>query len=111
MVTHVLWWGGEEKIMHCLSIGAGRRLLALSVVCACSLFSFSIAGAAVLLNDTWADGNRSSTSLPTDSPTWVGVSTSDGGAGVTVTPGKLANGIGTTSRKNWTYFTSDLSAP
>src|SRR5205085_9140838 len=32
-------------------------------------------------------------------------------AGVTVTPGKLANGVGTSSRKNWTYFTSDLSAP
>src|SRR5262245_16543208 len=70
----------------------------------------SLCHAGVLLNDSWTDGDRSNTALPNDSATYVGVSTSDGGS-LAVVPGALKNVMGTSSRKNWTYFTSDFSVP
>jgi len=63
----------------------------------------------ILLNDTWADGNRTSTSLPSDSPTWIGQSAGNGSN--SVSPGSLDFVLPTNSLKAWTYFTSDNSAP
>ena len=76
------------------------------IVCAAA----PLCQAGVLLNDSWTDGDRTNTALPNDSATYVGVSTSDGGA-LNVVPGALQNVMGTSSRKNWTYFTSNLSVP
>ncbi len=63
----------------------------------------------LLLDDTWADGNRSSVNLPTDSPTWIGQTAGNGSNNVS--PGSLNFVLPTNSLKVWTYFTSDLSAP
>ena len=63
------------------------------------VFAASHANAALLLNDSFTDGDRTNVNLPTDSPMYVGVSSSDGGS-LTVSPGKLANVIGTGSRRN-----------
>ena len=58
----------------------------------------------VLLDDTWADGSRTETSLPTESAVWAG------------TPGNVTMGTGSllytqsgSSEKLWTYFTPDGS--
>jgi hypothetical protein len=74
------------------------------------ILAASLCQASTLLNDSWTDGDRTNTALPNDSATYVGASTSDGGS-VTVVPGALQNLMGTSSRKNWTYFTSDLANP
>jgi hypothetical protein len=74
------------------------------------MLAASLCQAGVLLNDSWTDVDRTNTALPNNSATYVGVSTSDGGS-LTVIPGALQNVMGTSSRKNWTYFTSDLSNP
>ena len=83
----------------------------------CFAFALFVVGAlavrsnaAVLLNDSWADGSRTEANLPTESPVWAGVSGTDGGS-LAVTTGALQNTMGTSSRKIWTYFTSDNSAP
>src|SRR5581483_5667709 len=69
------------------------------------------ANATVLLNDTWADGTRTNTNLPTDSADYAGLTAGPPAATLTAAPGKLAAVPGTSSYKLWTYFTSDLSAP
>jgi hypothetical protein len=74
------------------------------------LAAASLCHATALLNDSWTDGDRTNTALPNDSATYVGVSSSDGGS-LSVVPGALKNVMGTSSRKNWTYFTSDFSVP
>ena len=48
--------------------------------------------------------------LPTESAVWAGVSATDGGS-LTTTTNALKEVIGTSSRKTWTYFTADSSAP
>src|SRR5262249_38444318 len=58
---------------------------------------------------TFADGNRSNTSLPTDSAVLIGQSAGNGSN--SVSPGALSFVLPTNSLKVWTYFTSDLSAP
>jgi hypothetical protein len=70
----------------------------------------TIARATILLNDSLADGTRTSTNLPTESPDYVGISNGSGGS-ATTTAGKLAFVQGTSSEKLWTYWTSDGSAP
>lgn len=79
----------------------------LAFQAAASLTSASFG--AVLLNDTWADGDRTNTNLPTDSPTWIGQSTGNGSN--SVSPGSLNFTLPTNSLKVWEYFTSDNSAP
>lgn len=74
------------------------------------ILAASLCQAGTLLNDSWTDGDRTNTALPNDSATYVGVSTSDGGS-LAVVPGALKNVMGTGSRKNWTYYTSNLSNP
>src|ERR1041384_8030214 len=63
--------------------------------------------AAVLLDDTWADGNRTNTSLPTDCAWFASSATS-----LTAAPGAMT-GIPSTisSRTWWTYFTTNAAAP
>jgi hypothetical protein len=75
----------------------------------------------VLLNDSFADGTRT-TSSGVVQPVWVGASTSDNTAYYTATTetlanaantvtGKMQNLIGTGSRKAWVYFTPDQQTP
>jgi hypothetical protein len=71
------------------------------------LVVFLACGAAygeVLLDDTWADGTRTDTSLPNESAVWAGHP-----AEVTVAVGSLQYGTPgyTSSHKLWTYFTAD----
>jgi hypothetical protein len=75
-----------------------------------SLSACSAAHGALLLNDTWADADRTNTSLPNDSATWIGQSSGNGTT--TVTAGALNFAPPpTNSLKVWEYFTSDNSAP
>ena len=62
-----------------------------------------VSSSEVLLNDTWADGSRAETNLPTESAVWAGDSD------IVVSPGSLQYGtLGyTDSHKLWTYFTAD----
>ncbi|HOM60126.1 MAG TPA: DNRLRE domain-containing protein [Anaerohalosphaeraceae bacterium] len=55
--------------------------------------------AEVLLDDTFADGSRTETNLPTESAVWVSHP-----ASVTTAPGSLAYTQSTGSQKLWTYF-------
>lgn len=86
------------------------RRFALVCAASASIAFGKLSSGALILNDLWADGSRAETNLPSESAVWAGVSASDGGS-LSVAPGALKNVMGTTSRKNWTYFTSDLSAP
>jgi hypothetical protein len=65
--------------------------------------------AAALLNDTWADADRTNTNLPSDSPTYIGQSADNGSNSVTA--GSLNFNLPTNSLKIWTYFTSDNTPP
>lgn len=60
-----------------------------------------------ILDDTWADGNRSNTSLPTNAA-WYASS----GSSLTATTGSMT-GItgGGSSRTWWTYFTTNSLSP
>ncbi|HOT72115.1 MAG TPA: DNRLRE domain-containing protein [Anaerohalosphaeraceae bacterium] len=60
--------------------------------------------AEVLLDDTFADGSRTETNLPTESAVWVSHPTS-----VTTAAGSLAYTQSTGSQKLWTYFTPNGS--
>jgi len=60
--------------------------------------------AQVLLYDTFADGSRVETNLPTESAVWVGTPGS-----VTMGTGSLAYAQSTGSQKLWTYFASNGS--
>src|SRR5206468_3234616 len=85
---------------------------ASAIVWLIPIIAFLIASsshASVLLNDSFADGNRSNTSLPTDSAVWIGQSAGNGSN--SVAPGAISFVLPTNSLKVWTYFTSDLSAP
>src|SRR2546428_139021 len=62
--------------------------------------------AAVLLDDTWADGNRTSTSLPTDSAWYASTASS-----LTAAVNSLTATPSTISRTWWTYFTTNVTAP
>lgn len=75
----------------------------------------------VLLNDSFADGTRT-TSSGVVQPVYVGASTTDNSAYFTsgtetsneaanTVPGKLQNLVGSGSRKVWSYFTPDGQAP
>jgi hypothetical protein len=94
-----------------LSFGAravhSRSIAWLAVL---SLSACSAAHGALLLNDTWADADRTNTSLPNDSATWIGQSAGNGTT--TVTAGALNfSPPPSNSLKAWEYFTSDNSAP
>ena len=88
---------------------SGLAALSMAVWSAACLMA-PRAKAAVLLNDSFADGDRTNVNLPSDSPDYVGISNGSGGS-LTASPGKLAMVQGTSSQKLWTYFTSDNSAP
>lgn len=64
----------------------------------------SMSSAVVLLDDTWADGSRAETNLPTESATWV----SDASL-LTVTPGSFAFQQDGSSNRMWTHFAADGS--
>lgn len=88
-----------------------RNALLAAVVCCTGLSLLPAAGAsaATLLNDTWADGDRTNANLPTDSPVYIGQSSGNGSNAVSA--GHLNFGLPTNSLKFWTYFTSNQSAP
>jgi len=91
--------------------GICSRLSTILYGAALSLLIFSSSfGATLLLNDTWADTDRTNTSLPNDSATWIGQSAGNGTT--TVTAGALNfSPPPSNSLKAWEYFTSDNSAP
>jgi len=95
---------GLESGGHIMRLAKRLGLMAVGL-----LVCGSVANATVLLNDTWADGNRTSTGLPTDSPTLIGQSSGNGSN--SVSPGSLNFIVPTNSLKIWEYFTSDNSAP
>jgi hypothetical protein len=74
-------------------------LTGLSLLC----LAPAAAHATVLLNDSFTDGDRTNTSLPTDSPVYIGQSTGNGSN--SVSPGHLNFSLPTNSLKFWTYFT------
>jgi hypothetical protein len=78
-------------------------LVALGV----ALATTSASQAALLLDDTWADGSRAETNLPNESATWVGIPS--GGGAVTVSPGALSMTQSGSSQKLWTFFAPDGS--
>lgn len=57
----------------------------------------------VLLDDTWADGDRTETNLPGESATYVHLAT---GGAINVTTGNLAITQPGSSQRLWTYFTA-----
>ncbi|MBN2513648.1 MAG: PEP-CTERM sorting domain-containing protein [Sedimentisphaerales bacterium] len=63
-----------------------------------------VCSAQVLLYDTFADGSRVETNLPTESAVWVGTPGS-----VTMGTGSLAYAQSTGSQKLWTYFAANGS--
>src|SRR5574337_709254 len=88
---------------------ARRRLHVTLVAISFGLLVCSSSFGALLLNDTWADADRTNTNLPTDSPTWIGQSSGNGSNSVSA--GSLNFTLPTNSLKVWEYFTSDNSAP
>ena len=85
---------------------AGGRFI---VAAAMSAALCSASCGAILLDDTWADADRTNTNLPTDSPTYIGQSSDNGSNSVSA--GSLDFALPTNSLKVWEYFTSDNSAP
>ena len=87
-----------------------RAAIACAVVAAGLTFGATASAQTVsLLNDTWADGDRTSVNLPSNSPTWIGQSAGNGSN--SVTPGALNFTLPTNSLKVWSYFTRDNSEP
>lgn len=64
------------------------------------------ATAAVVVDDTWADGNRTNTNLTSDSA-WYASS----GTSLTVATGMMSGSTSTSNRTWWTYFTTDAATP
>jgi len=65
------------------------------------------AQAAVIVDDTWADGNRTSTALPTDCAWYAQVASS-----LVASPGSMTGTANPTSSRLWlTYFTTSPSEP
>lgn len=73
-----------------------------SALCAILLLvtAASIARGQVLLDDKWADGGRTETKRPSDSPVFTGRK-----ADVSVKEGALTTSMAASSQKIWTYFT------
>jgi hypothetical protein len=88
--------------------GVAARGLVLAAATTVSLICATSDGA-VLLNDSWADADRTNTNLPTNSPVYIGQSEANGSNSVSA--GSLNFNLPTNSLKVWTYFTSNNSAP
>jgi hypothetical protein len=73
-----------------------KRLSVFLMICLIS----SISSAAVILNDTFADGDRTDTALPNESGFWA-----SSPADVTTTVGSVALDMAGSSRRMHTYFT------
>jgi hypothetical protein len=97
----------QQRLIQLFGLYAAR----ISLFCAALVPStmYCTAYGAVLLNDTWADADRASTNLPTNSPVWIGQSADNGSNSVSA--GSLNFNVPTNSLKVWTYFTSNNSAP
>lgn len=78
-----------------------RRNLSILLTAAATLFAAQ-SQAAVLLDDTFADGSRGEQNLPTEAAVWAGTP-----ASVTMNPGSLLYAQSTGSQKLWTYFAAD----
>jgi hypothetical protein len=97
----------KQRWIQIYGASDARRLLLATALVVCAINSTSFA--AVLLNDTWADAERASTNLPSNSPVWIGQSADNGSNSVSA--GSLNFNVPTNSLKVWTYFTSNNSAP
>ena len=93
---------------------SAQRLSALAVRLSAVTFilisaaTSSVRAQTTLLNDSWTDGDRTNANLPTDSPTWLGLSS---GNTSSVSPGALDFALSGNSIRAWEFFTSDHSAP
>ena len=97
----------QRRLIPILGVDAVRSSLLCAAMIAFTMCSTGFG--AVLLNDTWADGERASINLPTNSPVWIGQSAGNGSNSVSA--GSLNFNLPTNSLKVWTYFTSNNSAP
>jgi len=85
-----------------------RLWLTATLAISAAAFTAAATRAAVLLNDTWADGSRAETSLPNESAVFTGISSSGGGA-LAASPGVLSQTVATDSMKIWTHYAADGS--
>src|SRR5687768_7826795 len=97
----------QLRSIYFFGVHAARRAVFAVAMTASTICS--TACGAVLLNDTWADADRSNTNLPTDSAVYIGQSAGNGSNSVTA--GSLNFNLPTNSLKVWTYFTSNNSPP
>src|ERR1041385_683428 len=81
-----------------------RRWLAR--LCGVAILATMTAPAAVLLDDTWADGTRTNTSLPTDAAWYASSAASLVAAANSLT----ATPNATQSRTWWTFFTTNAAS-
>lgn len=81
----------------------GRRAALVTLLMATMSASQSV-GATVLLDDTWADGTRTNTALPTESAVFASAAGS-----ATTSVGSLSYAQGTSSQRLATYFAPDGS--
>jgi hypothetical protein len=88
-----------------------QQLHGLAWVFAALLVAACPARSAILLDDTWADGNRTNTALPADAAWWS--SSTLGGAGdLTSLPGSMSGSVPRSSAVLWiSYFTTNGAAP
>jgi hypothetical protein len=94
---------GNLRSLRVLAGAAGLAVLA-------SAWSASVQAAPIiLLDDSFADGDRTSVNLPSSSPVYIGQTAANGSNSVTT--GALNYVLPSNSLKQWTYFTSDNSAP
>ena len=81
--------------------------LLCSVLVVVTIVGFAIPGhAVVILDDTWADGNRNNTSLPTNAA-WYASS----GSALTATTGSMTLTLGSSAVLGVSYFATNSSSP
>src|ERR1700733_3379346 len=79
-----------------------RRFLILAAIAALATPSLAV----VILDDTWADGNRSNTSLPTNAAWYA-----SNGSALTATTGSMTLTLGSSAILAVSYFTTNAATP
>jgi hypothetical protein len=93
------------------SVSRIKRLQLMAGFFVAALAIMAPVRAMVLLDDTWADGNRTNTSLPTDAAWWSSSTTAGAGA-LTSTTGSMMGSVPPAAAALWVgYFTADGAAP
>ena len=91
-----------------VQLGVRRMARGFVFFVAAAMVCFAVAspslGGTVLLDDTWADGSRTETNLPTESAVWISAP-----GNVTMAAGSLSYTQSGSSQRLHTYFTPDGS--